>query len=274
MDFSNPAARAVGGIKGIRVLCIGAHQDDVEMMAMDAILRCKLERSFGAVIVTDGAGSPRTGEYAGMTDGEMVEERVREQLLAAELGNYGLCALLMHKSSGVKSGNPEIVRELAEIIEETAPEVIYMHNLCDRHDTHVAVALRTIEAIRSIPQSKRPKRLLGIELWRNLDWIVNQSKVLLPVDDPEGLAPKLVGVFRSQISGGKRYDLAYLGRLQANATFYDSHTVDTSGYAAYAVDMSCLLRDDSLTSEEFVLGLIGEFREDVVKRLNINGKDC
>lgn len=39
--------------------------------------------------------------------------------------------------------------ELAEIIEKCAPETLYIHNFADKHDTHVATALRAAEAVRA-----------------------------------------------------------------------------------------------------------------------------
>ncbi|MDR0221738.1 MAG: PIG-L family deacetylase, partial [Lachnospiraceae bacterium] len=62
-------------------LCIAAHQDDVEIMAYGAIAECyaATDRWFSAVVVTDGAGAPRAGAYAALTDEEMQKVRAREQ---------------------------------------------------------------------------------------------------------------------------------------------------------------------------------------------------
>ena len=47
-------------------LAISAHQDDIEFMAYAPIAECfgKTDKWFGGVVVTDGAGSPRSGLYA------------------------------------------------------------------------------------------------------------------------------------------------------------------------------------------------------------------
>ena len=44
-------------------LCVAAHQDDIEIMAFSGIADCLDQpgKSFGGVVVTNGAGSPRTG---------------------------------------------------------------------------------------------------------------------------------------------------------------------------------------------------------------------
>ncbi|MFI5337935.1 MAG: PIG-L family deacetylase, partial [Opitutales bacterium] len=53
-------------------LCVAAHQDDIEIMAHAGITDCldTPGRHFGGVVVTNGAGSPRTGKYASMTDAQ------------------------------------------------------------------------------------------------------------------------------------------------------------------------------------------------------------
>ena len=62
-------------------LAIGAHQDDLEIMAIDGILQCfqRSDRWFTGVVVTNGSGSPRDGLYKNYTDTEMRAVRIREQ---------------------------------------------------------------------------------------------------------------------------------------------------------------------------------------------------
>lgn len=62
-------------------LCISAHQDDIEFMAYGPISECfgKKDKWFTGVVVTDGAGSPRSGLYADYTDEDMKAIRIVEQ---------------------------------------------------------------------------------------------------------------------------------------------------------------------------------------------------
>src|ERR1035437_242310 len=71
-------------------LAIGAHQDDIEIMAYHGILECfgKADRHFTSVTVTNGAGSPRTGLYKDYTDEQMRKVRRQEQRKAASVGEY------------------------------------------------------------------------------------------------------------------------------------------------------------------------------------------
>ena len=69
-------------------LGIGAHQDDLEIMAVDGILRCygRDDAWFTGVVVSDGAGSPRAGRFANFTNVQMVTARIEEQKRAADIG--------------------------------------------------------------------------------------------------------------------------------------------------------------------------------------------
>jgi LmbE family N-acetylglucosaminyl deacetylase len=140
-------------------LAIGAHQDDLEIMAIDGILQCfqRQDRWFTGVVVTNGSGSPRDGLYAEYTDEAMRAIRVVEQKKAALLGDYAAQVLLDYPSSAVKdSGNPEVLADLSLILRTAEPEIVYTHNLADKHDTHVGVALKVIQAIRALPETGRP----------------------------------------------------------------------------------------------------------------------
>src|ERR1044071_4581985 len=71
-------------------LCVAAHQDDIEIMAYHGIAECfgRGDRWFSGVVVTNGAGSPRSGVYANFTDAQMQEVRRQEQRKAAMIGDY------------------------------------------------------------------------------------------------------------------------------------------------------------------------------------------
>src|SRR5690606_1579884 len=143
------------------------------------------------------------------------------------------------------------------------PEFVYTHNLADKHDTHVAVTMRVIEAIRALPKEARPKKVCGCEVWRDLDWMVDADKVPFDCSAHEGLQVALVGVFDSQVAGGKRYDLATMGRRKAHATYHASHATDVTTGLSFGMDLTALIEDDSLDAGEYVQGFIARFAEDV-----------
>lgn len=251
-------------------LAISAHQDDIEIMASDGVLKCfqQKDRWFTGVVVTDGAGSPRDDLYRDYTDEQMKVVRRKEQKKAAFVGEYAGVVLLDYPSSAVKSAaETRVVADLAEVLRATRPEVVYTHNLADKHDTHVGVALRTIAAIRSLPAAERPRQLFGCEVWRDLDWPTDTDKVAFDLSAHENLQASLVGIFDSQICGGKRYDLATQGRRRAHATYAASHGTDTATAMTYALDLSPLIADTSLDPWAYVNGYIERFQAEVRKRL-------
>ena len=252
-------------------LAVGAHQDDLEVMAWEGIGACfqREDRWFCGVVATNGAGSPRDGLYRDYSDEQMRAVRMKEQRKAAVVGEYGAQLLLDHPSSAVKDpADPGPAADLEAILLATRPQVVYTHNLADKHDTHVAVTLRLLKALRALPADARPRRVLGCEVWRDLDWMLDEDKVAFDTSAHENLQAALMGVFDSQIAGGKRYDLATAGRRRANATYFESHGVDTSKGIAYAMDLTPLLRDDSLDPIAFVLEHIRRFSDDVSARVS------
>jgi hypothetical protein len=149
----------------------------------------------------------------------------------------------------------------------TQPDIVYTHNLADKHDTHVAVALRLIEACRSLPAAARPKRVLGCEVWRDLDWLCGGDQLRLPVQDQDALIAALVGAHESQLAGGKRYDLAVLGRQRAHATFSESHLPNDAKGLAFAMDLSPLIQDPAGSPADYARELLDHFQRDVLERI-------
>lgn len=251
-------------------MAIGAHQDDLEIMAYHGIVECfgRDDKHFMGVVVTNGSGSPRDDLYADYTDDEMQKVRRVEQMKAAFVGEYCAQALLDFPSSAVKDGTrTDVIEDIKALLVAAKPKVVYTHNLADKHDTHVSVALRTISAIRSLPAEARPEKLYSCEVWRNLDWTIDTDKVVFDVGAHENLASALLGIFDSQICGGKRYDLAALGRRRANATFFASHGVDDTTGIVFGLDLTPLVQDDSIRPLDYIHGYIDRFAGEVTDRL-------
>ena len=251
-------------------LGIGAHQDDLEFMAFHGILECfaRDDRWFGGVTCTNGAGSSRTGPYASFSDEEMRKIRHQEQDTAALIGGYGAMIQLDYPSSAVKDPqDTDLKEDLKAILAATRPDVVYTHNPADKHDTHIGVTIAALLAMRELPLEQRPKQVIGCEVWRNLDWLPDEAKFLMDVSGRDNLAAALNGVFDSQIAGGKRYDLATLGRRAANATFFDSHSTDATTQLIFGIDLTPLIVVNGSDIAAFVGSLIDSFKADVLGKL-------
>jgi LmbE family N-acetylglucosaminyl deacetylase len=176
--------------------------------------------------------------------------------------------MLDYPSSAVKGENKAaVIQVLSRLIKTAQPEVIYTHNLADKHDTHVGVALRVIDALRGLDAADRPSKIYGCEVWRDLDWVVDQDKVTFDVSARENLQAALLGVYDSQITGGKRYDLATMGRRRANATYFESHGTDIVSGMIYAIDLTPLIMDVDLDIQDFLGGFVQRASADIQARL-------
>lgn len=264
------AGELAATLKKTTHLGVGAHQDDLEFMALHGILECyeREDLCFGGVTCTNGAGSARQGAFADYTDEEMQRIRAEEQREAARLGRYSYMAQLDYPSSAIKdpAAAENLIDDLFNLLRHSSAKVVYTHNLADKHGTHIAVAAALIKAIRRLPLDQRPEKLIGCEVWRDLDWMPDEKKIVMDLGKNEAFAHQLNGIFKSQITG-KRYDLAVEGRRRANATFFDSHSTDACERVCFGMDLSPLIHDESLEPSAVALALIQDFQDSVAAQL-------
>lgn len=253
------------------ILAVGAHPDDIEMLAFHGIRKAYDEGGgllFG-VVLTSGAGT-----LPGMQDEDSQEERRArrraEQHEAAILGRYSAVVMLDHPCPDVKDRNcSDIDNELAAIIEAIRPETVYLHNPFDRHDTHVAASMRTVSALRSVAaKGFAPAHVWACETWRGLDWLIQCDRSTLEVTDDDGLAERLIGVFHSQFDESGRYGAAMRGRRISNAVWHESQQSGTGGEAIMAIDMLPLIEDPVIHMDAFARHVMGRFEADVLARIH------
>lgn len=79
------------------------------------------------------------------------------------------------------AANRQLELELVKILKQAKPDVVYTHNLLDKHDTHIATVLAFFRAIRSLPSEERPRQVIGCEMWRDLDWLNDEDRLVLDV---------------------------------------------------------------------------------------------
>jgi LmbE family N-acetylglucosaminyl deacetylase len=163
--------------------------------------------------------------------------------------------------------NADVRADLVAILAAANPEVVYLHQPADKHDTHLAVLAHALAALRALPADRRPRRVLGCEVWRDLDWLCDADKQVLDVSAYPNLAASLVGVFDSQITGGKRYDLATAGRRLAHATYHASHATDKFTGLSWAMDLTPLVTNPSLSVRDYARSYVERFQRDVDERL-------
>lgn len=252
-------------------LGVGAHQDDLEIIAAHGILECfgRKEKWFTGITCTDGSGSTRAGIYADHTDNDIKKMRLEEQRTAARIGRYSSVIQLGYTSKEAKSRDARLEDDLVRCFKAARPKVVYTHNPADKHPTHVAISLAVIAALRRLPLALKPRKVYGCEVWRSLDWLPDDRKVPLNLNlyGRESFLQTLLAVFESQIAGGKRYDLATMCRWKANATYLDSRNVDTAQATTFAMDLTPLIKNSLLDIGDYVLGFIDSFHASVKEGL-------
>ncbi|OPZ59124.1 MAG: GlcNAc-PI de-N-acetylase [Deltaproteobacteria bacterium ADurb.Bin510] len=241
-------------------LAIGAHPDDVEIMAYHGIASCYAESQlwFCAAVMTSGGGGPRAGDYAGLSDPQLAELRREEQRRAAAIGHYGALVQFDYASADLRA-DPEglAAAELADLIVRCRPQVVYTHSPFDEHPTHVAVCRAVLAVLRTLPPEFRPRQVLGCEVWGSLDWL--GRRIELDCSLKPDLAAELLNAFASQNASGKRYDLAVVARRRANATFAQAREIDRLEQLNFAVDLSAVAAG-AATLEELACDCLDEFR--------------
>ncbi len=267
MKLNNKAERVLLNNKPHTHMVVVAHQDDVEICCPNGIVECYQDDAKGlvSVIVTDGGNSPRAGRFADFTYDQMVAARRLEQIEASKVGNHAELFLLNYTSGEVKDrSNQDPVDDLYEILMENKPECLYTHNLADKHPTHVGVAVKVIEAVRRMPKDCRPKVFLGLEGWRNLDWLSESERLCIDISGYNDLLRKALACHISQCEGGKTYDIAVEGRRIGNATFAQSHAVDEATAITLGMSLMPLIEDDTLDPREFILSKIDLFKSEIL----------
>lgn len=78
-----------------------------------------------------------------------------------------------------------------KILRATKPKVVYTHNPTDKHDTHIAVMFGFLRAVRSLPVAERPPLVIGCEMWRDLDWLCDEDRLMLDISGHTKLAEEL-----------------------------------------------------------------------------------
>lgn len=254
-------------------LSIGAHPDDLEFMSFHGIAECyeRSDRFFTGVVVTDGAGSVKSGPYAGMSPSEMAKVRIEEQINAAKKGKFNALVMLQYPSSQVQGTGVwqerSWLKELDSLFSNSQPDVIYSHNPFDKHPTHLAIILPLIRYLQSLTAARKPKRFYGCEVWRGLDWLLDEDRVELSFSGKEELASQLNQLFPSQTDAGKNYPEAIRGRRIANATFKNPHSTDPATQLELAMDLTPLLSKKEDEISEYLQGYLRRFNEKLTQEI-------
>lgn len=209
------------------LLAIGAHHDDIEVMAMDGILKAygSKKYSFYACVLSDGVNCVKSGKYAELTDKEMIETRNQEQTRASQIGEYADLKMLKYSQEDIENDEKgKIVKEIRQMILDIKPDIVYTHNIFDKSPMHKMTCKRVIEAILGLEEEDRPRLVYGCEIFRSLDWLPDKYKVVFDLSENKELQSRLIGVYDTRAEQARNYNKAIVGRKIAHAIFGTQNT--------------------------------------------------
>ena len=254
------------GKKGpVKFVCICAHPNDCEIMAIDGIQRGyrASKYTFACVVTTDGADAERNGRFAKATDKRMIAVSMQEQKRAANIGRYHAVYFMNYSAEEARDQeNEDIVNEYVEIVKELKPRIIYTHSLLDRNPTHVAVAVKVINALRTMKKGDQPKVLYGCESERDLDWVIPSKIVTFNVSKNLRLQRQLISAHKSSIMS-RDYINAAIGRRLVNAVFNKDEKRKTAKMTAKAINMTTLLRRKEFPIKRFAMSFVDDLYTDI-----------
>ena len=239
-------------VSHVDVLVIGAHSDDVEIIAPTKTIESFTGKTrLGAVVVNDGVGKPRAAPYEDLSDEAMTRLRFDEQVAAAKRGRYEFALGLAHPSSSMRTvRNEEVVDEIVELILRTKPKCIITHNPFDRHPSHIAVLQHVLWALEKIELQDKPDELYGGEVWGCIDQIPERFLVRWDCSDLLELQEELLGYFTSQ-NAVKAYNVAVIARRKALARLNDPHLTLSSKAIHLGVNLKVLMTGE-MTAQQLV----------------------
>jgi len=100
-----------------------------------------------------------------------------------------------------------------------------------------------------------------------LEWLPARWRVTFDCSDHLELQKSLLDAFKTQVESGKRYDFAIPGRRAANATMNDPNAVDNAQAVAYAMDLTPLTRDKTLSPRAYLQKILRDFEQEALSTL-------
>jgi len=241
-------------------LAIGAHPDDIAIMAFHGIEECigNPTNRFTGVIVGDGSCSLRVGTYASNTPKQMADIRQNEQLKEAKLGNYSHLYLLNTQPKEMRFPHLGLYDHLYKILHDNQPETVYIHSPFCSHEHHLVAMYHSLAALRELPV--KPSRVYGCEVTVGHAMLPDNMLTPLPVRDFT-LARALISAHESQ-SGIRPYAEATIGRWISNSVTH-SRLLKSDQYiknpgVSLAVDLTSFVRNSTIPIEAVVEAILDE----------------
>jgi N-acetylglucosamine malate deacetylase 1 len=173
---------------GGRVLVLSPHPDDDILGAGGTLHKHHLAGDrIVSVYLTDG----RKGGDGSVTEEDLVQIRQEEARRAAEV--IGIDDLIfLDNRDGELSANGKTIEELAEVIREQSPDLVYLPFVWDAHPDHMATNAVFVSALQRLP--RRHFACYSYEVWSPL-----VPNCLVRITDTAEVKKAALEQFESQI---------------------------------------------------------------------------
>lgn len=239
-----PKSRKDGKVK---YLCICAYPSDCETMSIDGI-----QRGYRAQKYTFSCVSTSNLAADGKTN------LSESQKKAAEIGRYNALYFLKYKHEEIKDQeNQDLIKDYVAIIKELKPRIIYTHSLLDSDPVHVAVAVKVLNALRTMRRYQHPKVIYGCESSRDLDWVKSDKVVCFDNSKNLKLQKQLISVYKD------KNDNSYIVEATVGRRFVNGLNNKEYKLSTRAINMTTLLRRKELTIKKFAMGFVDDLYSEI-----------
>ena len=262
-------------------IAIGAHPDDVEIMAGGIQLQDvedKKPTHWLSVIVTDGAASNSmlVGSSGSKTQQEKTAMRQQEQRDAAKLTGvpviqmkYPSAAVNDHMGAAKKAEAAEALSYIFAAAPNT--ERVYGHNPIDKHDTHLGVLACQTAALRAAANPKL-KHVYGMEVWGGLTGVEPFLSMFPVSTDVLTKLHDVLQCYQSQIEWqGRDYAKTTVARLEGHGGYVTNpHLSDPPAGMVIGLDITDLVKGPVTQLDDYAKTLLDKATALKVKQASHN----
>ncbi|MDF1678813.1 MAG: 6-phosphogluconolactonase, partial [Legionellaceae bacterium] len=256
-------------------LGVGAHPDDVEIMAGPDMLAAK--DTWLTLVVTDGAATSNTlnGDYAKYSPEALTNMRQAEQRKAAKRANVPLIICKFPTAAIAGDMGTETLDDAKKTMSslvQAMPNLttVIGHQPSDVHDTHIRVLALQVHALRTLSDMQlKGITVLGREVWGLMLAIEARLRKKLVMTEAElDEWAELIAVYESQIAGqGRDYSLTTIERARGNAGYQTHpHGANPPVGLLLALDLTDLVYDKKLCVSQFEARLLRELEKQTQSR--------
>lgn len=186
-------------------LVIAAHPDDEIVGLGGTLLKLKKKKiNINLVFISDGVQSKIDNEISEKIKKKKSIARERKAISVSKLLKAKSISFLRHENLNLHNSNKlKIVKELIKIINDTKPDVVFIHSNKDLNPDHRISNECSITALRPTLK-KNPQNVFAFEIPSSTDWALHQFGMFKPnlfvnIENEFREKNKLLDIYKKQL---------------------------------------------------------------------------